>query len=950
MLSPFEISAGSEKGYVATQTLAGTRIATSLKDVGSALTVFTDQMLDDLAANSIYDIMAFAPNTDAFVMETSDITGHGNDFINQPTKYVTRGGATTIVAQNFFPSGIPQDRFNSEALTFTRGPNAILFGLGNAAGAFVSSTKRAKVVNSVAVEQVCDNRGGQRSTFDLNRVLIRDFLAIRYVGLYERLNSFRLYADNNQQRQFFTVRFTPFKKTTLRANHERGHVIAAAVRPWPDYDAVSPWIAAGRPLLDTFVNVPGGKPSGIANFTYAGLTSTQFSAGGVQIPTQKLQNQGQSALPSFANGFPVNGASFRSLVDDDLYPTFASAFGNTSYRNTNYTISSLFWEQQLTRDLFFEVAANRYDGRQKAVNGFVGQNSYIYIDPNKQLPDGSPNPNVGKLYSQSQATLIDAPGASNNLRVMASYQFYFSRYSQSWLRHLGRHQAAFFTENTEQHGWSSNNGMFNATPLATTGAAANPTNGANAIQFRYYYEPEKGRIGTQAGRGLESFPVLYANDPRPQRDPSGITPAFFSQQGPTVSRTIVRTYALALQSFFWKDRIVVTSGLREDTHRGWTAYPNDFVGLRDSIGVNPRPDAYDARTFRPDSRTERSGRTDSRGVVFHALPWLSLSYNQSNNFQVNSATRNIYGELLPNPEGVGKDYGLKFFLFDNRLILDLNHYTSSSLNSGDSISNNAAGNFKQFDQIWVALADFTGDPKYRDKPYSTLSTVWQDVVSTTSKGYEFSLTANPTRQWRVTLNGSKRGGNTTTSRGYYVNKYMAEYMPFLKAHPEWHGVVTTNNLTIGQRIADLETTLVNFNAIRNSPSANFASDWTLNLIQSFDFASGGPLKGFSVGSSMNARGRAINGFAVDSKFLLDPTKPYYSPSYATFGSWITYRRKLWQNRIDWRIQLNVRNVLDQHTIYPLIAVDTRDGRHTPDVAVYTLREPRTWLLTNSFKF
>jgi iron complex outermembrane receptor protein len=950
VLSPFQVAADSEKGYLATQTLNGTRIATSLKDIGSALTVFTDQMLDDLGANSIYDLMAFAPNTDPFVMATSDITGNGNDFINEPTKYVTRGGATTIVAQNFFTSIIPQDRYNSEALTFTRGPNAILFGLGNSAGAFVSSTKRAKPRNAVVVEQMYDDRGSQRSTLDLNRVLIRDYLAFRYVGLLENLNSFRLHADNNQQRQFFTLRFTPFPQTTLRANYESGHVFAAAVRPWPDYDAVSPWIAAGRPFIDTFVNSAGGKPNGTQNFAYAGLTSTQFSVGGTRVPTLKLQNQGQSAPTTFANGFPVNGASFRSLVNDAIYPTFATAFGNTAYRHTDFNIASVFLEQQVTRDLFLELAFNRYAGYQKALNGFVGQNSYIYVDPNRQLPDGSPNPNVGMLYSQSQATLIDYPNFADNYRAMASYQFDFAKHFRNWFRHLGRHQGAFFGENTEKHDWASNNGLFNATPLVTTGAAANPSNAANAIQFRYYYDPAVGKIGTQAGRGIEAFPVIYANDKLPSRDPSGVTPAFFSQQGPTVSRSIVRTYAFALQSFFWKDRVVVTNGRRQDNVRGWTAFPNDFVGLRDANGTNPRPDGYDPREFRPLSRTERGGRTRSHGVVFHAFRWLSLSYNTSNNFQVNAASRNIYGELLPNPEGVGKDYGARFSLCDDRVFLDLTYYTNSSLNGGDSISNNAAGNFKQFDNIWIAIADFTGDAKYRDKPYSSLATVWQDVVSTTSKGCEFSLTANPTRQWRVTLNGSQRGDNTTTARGVFVNRYMAQYIPLLKAHPEWQNLNTTGNLTVAQRVAELETILINFNAIRNSPAANFAAKWTLNLIQSYDLPREGFLRGFSVGGSMNARGKAINGFAVDSKAVVDPTLPYYSPAYANFGAWVTYRRKLCKERLDWRLQLNVRNVLDRNTIYPLIAVDTRDGKHTPDVAIYTLKEPRTYQFTSTFRF
>ncbi len=956
VLSPFQVDAGSDKGYLATQTLNGTRLKTDLKDIGSSLTVFTEQMLDDLGANSIYNLMSFAPNTDPFVMSTSDITGNGNDFINIPTKFVSRGGASTVVAQDFFSNGIPQDRYNSEALTFTRGPNAILFGLGNAAGAFVSSTKRAKQKDSRTVEQQMDNRGGHRLTFDVNQVLVKNYLALRYAGLFEGMNSFRLHTNDYQRRHFFTLNFTPFRKTTVRVNYDTGHIQQNAVRPWPDYDAVSPWLAAGSPMIATYTNVATGKPAGTQNFAFAGLTSTEFSAGGTPIPTQRLTNQGQSVPTTFANGFPVNGANFRSLVNESIYPTFASAFGNSAYRLTDYNSVSAFLEQQVTRDFFIEAAFNKVNSKLKAVNGFVGQLSQIYVDPNRQLPDGSPNPNAGKLYSQSQPTIIDAPNAATNYRALASYEFDFARHasSSSWLRHFGRHQAAVFVEESNTSGWSSNNGIFNTTPLSTVGAAGTITNGVNAIQYRYYYDPARNKVGTSIGRHIEAIPVLYANDPLPPRDPSGITPAFLSQQGPTMTEAVVKTRALALQSFFWKDRIVVTNGLRTDDQTSWLAVPNDFAALRDANGTAPRPSGIDVRKFRASSRAERGGSTYSRGLVVHGLPWFSLSYNTSNNFQVNSGTRNVFGDLLPNPQGKGSDYGLKFTLLDRRLFLDVTYYTNSNLNSADSISSNAAGNFKQFDQLWIAVSTFTGDPKYLTSPYSTLSTVWQDVVSTTSKGWEFSLTANPTSQWRVTLNGSKRGDNTTSARGVYINQYMAQYIPIIKARPEWQAL-DAQGVTVANRVIDLENTLTNFNAIRNSPSANFASNWTLNLIQTYEFAretriAGVPLNGFSVGGSMNARGKAINGFAVDSRNVLDPTSPYYAPANLNFGGWITYKRKLFNNRIDWRLQLNVRNLLDENTVFPLIKVDSRDGKHTPSTAVYNLKEPRTYLFTSAFKF
>ncbi len=954
LLTPFQVDVSADRGYAASQTLNGTRMKTDLKDIGSALTIFTEQMMNDLGANSIYDLMAFAPNTDPFIMSTSDITGNGNDFINIPTKFVTRGGASTVVSQDFFANGIPNDRFNSEALTFSRGPNAILFGLGNAAGAFVSSTKRAKNTTASTLEYQMDNRGSFRGTLDHNQVLKKSLLSLRYTGLYETLHNFRIPTQNFQRRHFATLNFTPFKKTTLRVNYEKGLINAPAVRPWPDYDGVSPWIAAGRPLIPTYSNTTTGKPAGTQNFVFTGLVSTALSPAGVQIPAQVLNNQGQSALPSFANGYAVNGANFRSLINDNLYPTFATNFGNTAFRLTDYQTRSAFLEQEITRDFFVEVAYNKVISDLVALNGFVGQSTQIFADPNVQLPNGAPNPNVGLLYSQAQSTRIDAPNEAENLRVMASYNLDFTRRPSAWLRYLGRHQAAVFLEHSDSQGWSSNNNLYNVTPLATTGAPAALLNGANLLQNRYYFDPAKGKVGTNAGQAFLNYPVLYAGTPIPARDAGGVTPGFVAQQGPSVSESIVLTRALALQSFLWGGRLVVTNGIRHDIQTGWTAAPADFASARDANGIAPRPGRIDLRTFKPGSRLSRGGHTASHGVVFHALPWVSFSYNTSNNFQVNAAGKDIYGDLLPNPQGEGRDYGLKFNFFDRRLFLDVTYYTNSSVNASDSISANPAGNFKQIDNVWEAIATFTGDVKYRTYPYSSLSTTWADVVSTTSKGWEFALTANPTARWRASLNGSIRGDNTTSTRGTIVAKYFAEYLPIIKSHPEWQQLAATG-ITVANRIADIENTLVNFAAIKNSPSSNFASKWTLNLVQSYDFAreakiAGVPLGGFSLGGSMNARGKAINGFAVDSKFVLDPTTPYTSPAYANFGAWITYKRKLLKNRLDWRLQLNVRNVLAQNTVYPLIDVDTRDGKHTPNTAVYTLKEPRTYQFTSTFKF
>ena len=46
-LSPFTVSAADSDGYRATNTLAGTRLKTNLNEVGTAISIITEEFLDD---------------------------------------------------------------------------------------------------------------------------------------------------------------------------------------------------------------------------------------------------------------------------------------------------------------------------------------------------------------------------------------------------------------------------------------------------------------------------------------------------------------------------------------------------------------------------------------------------------------------------------------------------------------------------------------------------------------------------------------------------------------------------------------------------------------------------------------------------------------------------------------------------------------------------------------
>ncbi|MBD5781614.1 hypothetical protein IEN85_19085 [Pelagicoccus sp. NFK12] len=949
-LSPFTVDAGSEDGYRATQTLSGTRLKSDLKDVGSSLTIFTEEIMNDLAANSIEDLLNYAPNTDVFVNELTDTQGFGNDFLNQDVKYVTRGGATTIVGQNFFQTGIPNDRFNTERLTFTRGPNAVLFGLGNPSGAFVSSTKQAGDKTTTSIVTQIDDRGSFRINFDHNQVLVEDRLAIRYSGLHDASNHYLPDAEGLSKRHFVTLRFKPFEKTVLRANYEQGTIDKPAVRPWPIFDGYGPWIKEGRPTRAT-PTTP--RVAGMVNDGARDIISTAFSPGGTQIPTQSLLNQARSETPSLATGFFPSGNKLSS-IDEDIFPIFHTTFAGLAARLHDYNTKSFFIEQQITDRMFVELAYNTVENDYRSFNGMRGGDAMLHFDVNEQLPDGSPNPNVGLPYVQARPTLIDGDNEREDMRAMVSYDLDFTQ-RDGWAQHLGRHQMAVFFEDGNEQSWSSNNVHRNITPTFPNVPQSRITHGWNQLSYRFYFEPETGKLSTAAGRQILEAPVIYAGDPIPEAHPSGITPGFVAQQGPSVRDVEVKTEALAVQSFFLNRRLVVTNGFREDTQTSWAGVPGDFTDLRDADLNNVNPRTLNPRELfagEPDKQIKRGGSTASQGVVFHATPFMSLSYNTSNNLSITANTYDLYGNLLPNTQGDGEDFSVKFDILDRKMYLDFTYYTNSTVDKLDDIRETPAGSFLQVRDIWNTLFNETGDVKFQSPPYATIGSVWRDRASTTAKGWEFSMTAKPVKGWNVQLNGSKRGNSTTTERGVVTRQYMNEYLPIIKANSTWMNYVSEDGQgrLVSEIVAELEETLRNFDRIKDLPADVFAPNWTANLITSYRFNKESRFKGFSIGGSMNMRGKTINGFGVDSNGDVLPDKPFYAPGYEIFGTWFGYDRKILNDKVKWKFQVNVINLFDNYTVHPLRSIDTQDGNNTPSVALYTLREPRTVRITNTFSF
>jgi len=106
-LSPFTVSSSKDVGYRAENTLAGSRLNSSLKDTPGVLDVMTKDFLDDIGATTLEQALAFATNSaeDAGDFDSQGVinTIYPGSQIN--VTFRTRGlGVPAPTAANLIPS------------------------------------------------------------------------------------------------------------------------------------------------------------------------------------------------------------------------------------------------------------------------------------------------------------------------------------------------------------------------------------------------------------------------------------------------------------------------------------------------------------------------------------------------------------------------------------------------------------------------------------------------------------------------------------------------------------------------------------------------------------------------------------------------------------------------------------------------------------------------------
>lgn len=235
VLSPFAVQSSRDVGYQAASTLAGTRLHTDLKDLGSAISVYTKKFLEDTGATNNQDLLIYATNTETGGSQGNfaglgdgPSLGESGTLIRPNNNNRVRGLTSADTTRNLLLTDIPWDNYNIDRVDIQRGPNSILYGLGSPAGIINATLSPATFYDSNKVEARFGSYGSTRGTFNFNRELIRQELAIRVAGLYDDKEFQQKPAFSHEKRLYGALKWEPkfLKKgvanTTLNASFETG--------------------------------------------------------------------------------------------------------------------------------------------------------------------------------------------------------------------------------------------------------------------------------------------------------------------------------------------------------------------------------------------------------------------------------------------------------------------------------------------------------------------------------------------------------------------------------------------------------------------------------------------------------------------------------------------------------------------------------------------------------
>lgn len=929
-LSPFVVNAEEDTGYVATNTLGGSRLNTRLIDTAAAIDVLTVELLQDIGAFSLEEALEYATNTsnDLAVSEGSD-----NLQFEVSANRVNMRGIPATRTRNYLPISYSADTYNVERVEEQRGPNSILFGIGSPAGIVNVNTKRAIIGRSShGASLTYNSAGGYRAALDLNQKA-GGSLAFRLNLLHSDLDDeISHHAYRKTDGLHFATSAKLGERIRIRAEIETANDKSVQPNRRRITNSVTRWLL--HPATPGYIIQNNAAPGVV--LADAGIQSTGTAVkytwidnNNSAINFQNLHQTTGSTPGSFFEG----GANFLELDHPDLWDMSVNPGGPGQLRKNTFSAWGGAMDIKITEMTFIELAFGHNELESDGV-AFIDES--LRASPNRYYVNGTtPNPYAGNMYFEGQWRQFYSSKEYDSYRATLSQELDLKKFGNYRIALMYEHddEANFTIQRRE--GWRRADGR--------GGPNVSPMNAANKVWRRHYIEP--GDLGNWKSY-YASSPAI-AMIPEVQFD-TGQTyhSAWYNQNGGQVNDQSYKTALIGVQARYLKNRLVVGLGYREDT-LDQRLYSNRVAGSTTVFLL----DEFGDRTYTRERWTDATykGKTKTAGSVFHINEHLRLMYNYSNNFGLPHPSKFSYPDngSPDNTEGIGHDYGVGFSFFDNKLSGRLTRFTTDATNAADFAFNltNTTNTLLNALVLRGALTQPQADAM---EISGTGGTFDQHV-----EGYEFSLTYNPTRNWRF------RGSYSYTD-GYRANSYpeMVEYLTDPSGRLGGFGGLSFfenpafANYLLSDSGANAAKTVAEFiDEFKNQLSAAQRLDGVAlsknvphkaNFFTRYSFSEG-RLKGLFVGGGVKYQSavdlgvfRQANGDPVrmsgDSRWTADALLGY------------SFRKIFGLKRVS--VQLNITNVFNDDDPIIIRRFDT------PPFAVraVTYERPRQWRLTTNFGF
>jgi hypothetical protein len=373
-------------------------------------------------------------------------------------------------------------------------------------------------------------------------------------------------------------------------------------------------------------------------------------------------------------------------------------------------------------------------------------------------------------------------------------------------------------------------------------------------------------------------------------------------------------------------------------------------------------------------------------VVVRPVRWLSLHANKSDSFVPAESATNLLLETVADPGGEGVDYGLTLNLFDGKLVARLNKYETKQLRSRNGQSTTLANRIRgiDFDTAnrsstpfflipqatgWVQRANPSWNAAQVAAEVSRIARFDQDYIArqldeemvetedAISKGEELEVFYNPNAYWTLKFNVTRQEAiNARVAPG--ITDYLNLRMPVWQSivDPEtglkwWDAPYDASGRSAAVFFRDSVLAPLQVAQATEGKSRPQIREYRANFLTSYRLAGLTDhkiIRNFQVGGALRWEDKGAIGYYGVQQLptpvtALDPSRPIYDKARLYPDAFITYRTKLFANKVAASFQLNVRNFTEDGRLQAVKA--NPDGTAN----VFRIIDPRQFILSATFE-